>query len=154
MDRFIFKKISEPDVPALCELYFQLTGNEPDKDKIIEFLKHRDDNSDFSLFGAYTADGLLIASASLTRCFDLTDEGRDYYNLENFIVDKRYRRKGAGTFLMKKIEEFVISRNGRYINFTSSASRKGAHAFYETLGYKKNYVLGFKKIFNDNSGES
>ena len=60
-------------------------------------------------------------------------------------VDKKFRNRGVGKQLMKKIEEIAKKMGCKNIQFVSSAHRKGAHKFYESLGYKLDEVQGFRK---------
>ena len=141
-----FEKITEKDLASLCKLYLQLVDY-VDEEKLRKIYDEIKDDSHYMLFGVYNDGGELIATASLTKCFDLTEDARYYYNMENFIVDKNHRRQGAGKFLLQCLEEYVKENGGRYMNFTSSAWRKEAHTFYENSGYSSNEVKGFKKEF-------
>lgn len=141
-----FREIEEKDLESLYKLYLQLVdfGDIKKMRQIFDEIK-RDPH--YILFGVYNDNKELIATASLTKCFDLTEDARYYYNMENFVVDKNCRRQGVGTFLLKSVEKYVKENSGRYINFTSSSWRKQAHAFYESAGYLPDYVKGFKKTF-------
>ncbi len=141
-----FHKIEEKDLEKLYNLYLQLVefGDLENMRRVFAEIK---ESPHYILFGVYTEEDELVATASLTKCFDLTEDSRYYYSMENFVVDKNFRRQGAGKFLLKNVEEYVKANGGRYINFTSSAWRKDAHAFYENSGYKADYVKGFKKEF-------
>ena len=143
----IFRKVEEKDINQLYELYFQLVDF-GDIEKMRRVFDETKDDPHYMLFGVYNDEDVLIATASLTKCFDLTEDARYYYNMENFVVDKNCRRQGTGTFLLKSLEEYVKQNGGRYMNFTSSAWRRDAHAFYESLGYMSDKVKGFKKHFN------
>ncbi len=147
MEKLKFKKITADDAGRLCKLYYQLTGERPDLGRTEKLIGDVGKTPDHFLFGAYTDEGELIAAVSLTRCFDLTGDGRSYFSLENFIVDERYRRRGVGTFLIERTEDFIKKQDGRYVCFTSSSKREDAHLFYEALGYDPDYVKGFKKTF-------
>ena len=141
-----FRKIEEKDIERLNELYLQLVEFGDIKKMRLVFNEIKD-NPHYMLFGVYDDNGILIATASLTKCFDLTEDVRYYYSMENFVVDKNCRRQGAGSFLLKCLEEYVKENGGRYINFTSSAWRKEAHTFYEKAGYSPDCVRGSKKEF-------
>ena len=142
----IFRKIEEKDLEALCNLYLQLVDF-VDNQKVHEVYKEIKNIPEYSLFGVFDDRDELVATASLTRCFDLTEDCRYYYNMENFVVDKNCRRMGVGSFLIKSLEEYVVQNGGRYMNFTSSNWRHGAHAFYEKSGYDPKETKGFKKAF-------
>tara|TARA_Y100001970_G_scaffold97117_1_gene122254 strand:- start:7654 stop:8091 length:438 start_codon:yes stop_codon:yes gene_type:complete len=77
--------------------------------------------------------------------------GRIHYNsleesqIRYFAVDRFYRRKGIGTYLMKDLENIAI--NKKCTNMVLNA-RENAVYFYENLGYKitKKTNLLFGKI--------
>ncbi len=140
------KELKEKDVPKLFDLYSQLIGKEGNYTKMCRVLNEIQDCPHYKLFCVYQDDEL-IATASLTKCFDLTGDAKYYYSMENFVVDERYRGKGVGTFLLQELEQYVSENDGSYMNFTSSMSRKDAHLFYENRGYHKDYVKGYKKVF-------
>lgn len=143
----VIHEITEKDYRNLHKLYEQLIEAPCDYDKMLTVLKEIQGDSHYQLFGVFDDADELVGTATLTKCLDLTGDARYYYNLENFVVEEKYRRKGCGRFLMQAVEKYVESENGAYINFTSSASREAAHKFYEQLGYPIDYVKGFKKRF-------
>ena len=77
--------------------------------------------------------------------------GRIHYNtsiesqIRYFAVDKDYRRKGVGSYLMKDLEDIAIKNNCQ--NMILNA-RENSIDFYEKLGYKifKKTNLLFEKI--------
>ena len=139
--------LKDKDIPKLFDLYCQLIESVGNYEKMCDVLEEIKSNPNYQLFCVYNDKDELIATASLSKCFDLTGDAKYYYSMENFVVDKNYRRKGVGTFLVKAMEQYVNENNGSYISFTSSSSRKTAHAFYEKLGYSLDSVKGFKKVF-------
>ena len=60
-----------------------------------------------------------------------------------FVVDKKYRRIGLGSFLMKDLENITISKGRKNIVLNA---RENAIHFYESLGYsiikKTNLLFG------------
>lgn len=139
--------LKNKDLKKLFDLYCQLIEAEGDFEKMCKAFEETKNNPMYKLFCVYNDEDELIATASLTKCFDLTGDARYYYNMENFVVDENQRGKGVGSFLIKAVEDYVKENNGSYINFTSSFSRKTAHAFYEKMGYVPDCVKGFKKVF-------
>jgi len=140
------KELQGNDIPKLKALLDDLTGMVSDISGMIHLLDEIKDKNYYKLFCLYE-QGELIGTASLTKCFDLTNDCTYYYSMENFIIDKNYRRKGYGSFLLKALEEYVINSGGRYINFTSASKRTEAHNFYQKNGYDLSYAKGFKKEF-------
>jgi GNAT superfamily N-acetyltransferase len=63
------------------------------------------------------------------------------------VVDENCRRWGAGRLLMGRAEEWAREKGCWAIHLRSNVIRKGAHGFYEALGYH-NYKtqLAFRKV--------
>lgn len=141
------KELNAKDIPKLFDLYCQLIGRTGNYQKMCDGLKEIHFNPHYKLFCVYSDEDELIATASLSKCFDLTGDAKYYYSMENFVVDETHRNKGVGKFLLKALEQFVIDNDGSYMSFTSSITRKSAHSFYEKLGYSPDYVKGYKKTF-------
>lgn len=138
--------LQEKDLNVLMNLYHQLTGEEQNEKAIRTAFKRITGDDHFFLFGAYDENDLLVGTVSLTQCFDLSDDARDYFSMENFVVDENHRRQGIGELLIHAAEDFAKSRNCRCIIFASAPERIGAHRFYEKMGYPKGYTIGFKKM--------
>lgn len=60
------------------------------------------------------------------------------YHLDYFAVHKNFRQKGLGFSLLKKAEDFVKSRAGRYILIDTGDTKTftPARKFYEKNGYE------------------
>ncbi len=142
---FTFHAVREKDLPKLGSLYGQLTGTVPDPEKLRDGFAKLAKRPDVLLAGVYDEKDQLIGSGQLTCCPDLTDDTRNYYSMENFVVDEAQRGKGVGTFLLTCLEDYVRQNGGRYINLTSSSYRVQAHHFYEKNGFPADMVKGFKK---------
>lgn len=140
------RTIQRNELDQLCRLYDQLVPGDYNYEAMCRVYDEICHDSAFHLAGVFEGDEL-IATATLTRCLDLTGDALFYYSMENFVVAAGHRRKGVGSALMAYLEEYIMARNGRYMNFTSSASRTKAHEFYRKLGYSPDYVKGFKKTF-------
>ena len=48
-----------------------------------------------------------------------------------------YRRRGIGKKLMEQVERFAVEQGAPYVGLASGISRVEAHAFYESIGYRK-----------------
>lgn len=147
MPDYNIHEIQERDLSSLSRLYDQLTGEPTDQKKLHSVFKEIEKDSHYVVFGVYDDTEKLIATATLSKCLDLSNDVLFYYNMENFVVDKDHRHEGIGKLLLKELENYVIQHHGRYMNFTSAASRAPAHAFYKACGYDPNDVKGFKKRF-------
>lgn len=66
--------------------------------------------------------------------------------IEDVIVKDGNRGKGIGRMLMESLDEFARNKNCAYAFLVSSAFRKGAHQFYEKVGFIDS-VAGFRKMY-------
>ncbi len=51
-------------------------------------------------------------------------------------VKEAFQRQGIGKKLIKEIEDLTIKQKIKYIVLSSNVFRKGAHRFYQKMGYK------------------
>jgi GNAT superfamily N-acetyltransferase len=58
-----------------------------------------------------------------------------YVLIAGLVVDRNHRRLGIGRALMHRAEVWARERGCSMVRLTSSATRTGAHRFYEELGY-------------------
>ncbi len=56
---------------------------------------------------------------------------------EDVVIDEKYRGRGLGKALMKKLLERARARRAQCIGLTSNPSRTAANAMYQKLGFKK-----------------
>ncbi|MCF0107142.1 MAG: GNAT family N-acetyltransferase [Holdemanella sp.] len=72
--------------------------------------------------------------------------GERGYNLIVLGVLPAYQDKGYGKMLIEALEKEVIDNKASFIRLNSRVERKGAHGFYEHLGYEwKKTQKNFKK---------
>ncbi len=138
-------EIQKSDLNALGSLYEQLIDKRTNYDKLFENYEALIDNGQYFLLGA-KADGKLLGSLMGIKCFDLVGECYPFMVVENVIVSEGHRGMGIGRKLFESIEQIAIENNCSYIFFVSSDYRDGAHKFYESIGYTKDKVRGFKKF--------
>lgn len=83
------------------------------------------------------ADGKIIGACGIRE----NKYGSGGYEMDSdyIAVHKDYRRRGSGSELLKKAEDFVAQQGGRYIHVLSCDidSYKAARAFYVQHGYRK-----------------
>ncbi|MCP4138563.1 MAG: GNAT family N-acetyltransferase [bacterium] len=63
------------------------------------------------------------------------------------IVHEKWHGQGIGKELMRRLESIAGERECSCIEFCSSSNRVDAHLFYESLGYGREKVKGFRKFF-------
>lgn len=79
-------------------------------------------------------------------CNSLAANYEKFLVIEDVIVDEASRRSGIGRELFMKMDEIAIQNKCAYSILVSSGFRKGAHQFYESMGYYDS-VQGFRKKF-------
>ena len=142
--RISIRPVKIDELDELAELYRELAGKGTDPGKMKKHFEWMQSNPDYIVLGAKGA-GELIGSLMGIVCQDIVGECRPFMVIENVIVSRRYRRRGIGKRLMRKIEEIARERNCYYIMFVSKSQRGEAHRFYESLGYGLDFARRFKK---------
>jgi ribosomal protein S18 acetylase RimI-like enzyme len=142
--RISIRPVKVDELDELAELYRELAGKRTDPGKMRENFEWMQSNPDYIVLGVKDAGGL-IGSLMGIVCQDIVGECRPFMVIENVIVSRRYRRRGIGKGLMRKIEKIARERDCYYIMFVSKNQREEAHRFYESLGYGLDFVRGFKK---------
>jgi GNAT superfamily N-acetyltransferase len=137
--------LEEADLKQLAGLSRELCGREANMTCLKDSLAKILGNPDYILIGAKDDQQRLIGSVMGIVCSDIVGDCRPFVVLENLIVSEKARGLGIGKMLVNYIEERARERNCYYIMFTSLAKRKQAHRFYESIGYAKGVVEGFKK---------
>ena len=66
----------------------------------------------------------------------------------NVLVRGEYRRRGAGTLLMNRLEEMVLENDRHWISLQVDNSNKPAQALYEKLGYRAHHPRFFGGLTN------
>jgi len=140
--------IQKTDLKDLGLLYEELIDKKTNFDKMLENYENIVNNEQYFLIGA-KADNKLLGSLMGIKCYDLVGECVPFMVIENVIVSESHRGLGVGKKLFERIEEIATDNNCSYIFFVSSEYRDGAHKFYESIGYTKDKVRGFKKFLKE-----
>ena len=140
------KKVEKKDLEKLTCLYSQLVEKDLNFEKIKSIFLKIENDPHYDVFGVYRENDELIATVTMSKCLDLTDDSTFfYYNMENGVVDEKYRGQGVGAWMLHEVEKYAREENARYLCFFSSAKRTRAHKFYLKLGYDPEMSKGFKK---------
>lgn len=150
MTMAIVREAAEADIPRIIELYDQLTISKPAAE-----LKRNPSPEDyreaFARIRQQPGHELLVVEeggeVSGTMVFlivpNLSHNGLPWALLENMVVDEKGRRGGTGRLLI----DYALKRareTGCYkIQLASTNSRKEAHAFYRSMGFKAS-ARGFR----------
>ena len=88
-------------------------------------------------------DGEIVGTLQITFTPSISFQGGKRATVESVRVDEKYRRQGVGKELMLWAINRAREENCLMIQLTTNADRKGAHRFYENLGFKGSH-LGMK----------
>lgn len=89
-----------------------------------------------------------ICGVLFLRIVEKLGQGATYSKygvITNFGVDENYRKKGIGTALMVKVEEYVKEQGLEALDLSVFVFNSNAIKFYERLGYKA-LDLNMRKI--------
>ncbi|MCL6590240.1 MAG: GNAT family N-acetyltransferase [Firmicutes bacterium] len=139
--------IQQEDLETLALLYFELTGERTDDERMADTFQRLQSNPDYILLGARRGNQL-VGSLMGIVCYEMVGQCKPFMIIENVIVSNKYRRMGIGRALMGRIEEIAMEKGCSVIQFVSSAYRKEAHRFYESVGYGLDVVQGFRKYLS------
>lgn len=71
--------------------------------------------------------------------------GKKVAILEDMVVLKKYRKKGLGSKLLKKVLDILDKDEISRVTLLSDNDNKVAHQFYEKLGFKKSSMIVLRK---------
>lgn len=137
--------IEPADMEQLAALGEELTGTKPHMQQLKIILDKICRDPNYILIGAKNEQGQLLGSVMGILCLDIVGQCQPFMVLENLIVSRNNRRQGIAKQLVRYLEDCAREKNCYYIMLTSLAKRTEAHSFYESIGYAKGTVQGFKK---------
>ena len=91
-------------------------------------------------------DGEVVGMVTLVIVPGMAHAARPWAQIENMVTHEGHRRKGIGEALVRRCEEISREADVYKLQLMSSRPRKGAHAFYEKMGFDPNSI-GFRKYF-------
>ncbi len=138
----IIKKLKVEDIPDLLELYKTFIPFEMSLNKSRESFKEISNNDHYFLAVA-KENNELIGSALGIYCQSLSVP---FLVIEDVIVKEGTRGKGIGRKLLESLDDFAKRNNCAYAILVSSGHLKGAHQFYERVGFQE-HVEGFRKVY-------
>jgi GNAT superfamily N-acetyltransferase len=92
-------------------------------------------------------NGRVVGAAHVIIVPHLGHGLRPFAVVENVVVDSRARGSGIGSALMREAGKFARSRGCYKISLTTNVNRRGAHKFYQRLGWRRShfgYSLGLE----------
>ncbi|AKA69552.1 GNAT family N-acetyltransferase [Clostridium scatologenes] len=138
-------RITYDDLNDLSNLYEQLLGKKANFEKFRDKFALINSDKNYTLIGAKDDNNNLVGSLLGIICQDLGGDCKPFMVIENVIVKNNCRGRGIGKLLMSFIEGIARREECYFTMLVSAFSRKGAHKFYESIGYDNDVVKGFKK---------
>jgi GNAT superfamily N-acetyltransferase len=151
----VIRTATENDLPRILELYQQL-AIPPVEDSSLDNPVHDSHRQAFADITALSGcevivaegDGKIFGTSMLTVVPNLSHDGKPWIIVENVVVDKNYRRTGAGKLLMEYIKQKAIETGCCKIQLMSDKRRtEEAHKFYQAIGYNAT-AEGFRMYFD------
>jgi ribosomal protein S18 acetylase RimI-like enzyme len=142
-------QICKHDLEGLKLLYDKgFEGTNTDFIKMNEVYNWMKDNPDYTVLCAKFEDEI-VGSLMGVANRELIGECRPFMVIENVVVPDKHRRMGIGKLLMDGIEKVAVEKNCSFMMLISRMHRKGAHKFYEAVGFSGDVAKGFKKYLNN-----
>ena len=121
------------DVESIADLAEQW-GYKSTKEKIQRCLQDITKNHNHVLYVLWNGDQV---RGWVHGIYSLRMESDPFVEIGGLVVDKDFRRQGAGKFLVGKIVEWSLLRNCHTIKVRCNIIRKEAHVFYSSVGFKE-----------------
>ena len=139
-----YEILTKEKLPLLLKLYEQLN---PEDDKIDILLANKIfeeiEKKNIKYFVAMDGEKI-ISSCYIAIIPNLSRNGKSIGFIENVITDEKYRRKGIGKNIMEMAIKYAKENNCYKIILQSNNKRKGAHKFYERIGFNGNSKKAFE----------
>lgn len=138
------RPLKKEDLTSLVDLYQLFWNERSDIERMKEKFAQLTDDPDYIFLCAVQEDRV-VGTIQGVVCEELYGNCRPFLLMENFVVDKEYRRMGIGKKLLISLEQIAQTRNCTQILFITETDRKDTIGFYTSLGYSETTHVGFKK---------
>jgi ribosomal protein S18 acetylase RimI-like enzyme len=131
----IIRKAAKKDIPRIVEISKNLRQLE-------NYPGQKMGRSEFEKFLYGDFAFMLVAEVDKRVAGYITAfRSDDYFFLPFSAVDKKYRRLGIASLLIKKVEDMARKEKQKYILYTAYTSNKAIEKFSKKMGYKKSRKL-------------
>jgi GNAT superfamily N-acetyltransferase len=128
------------DAELISELCNQL-GYEATPDQVVKRLTHLLNHSDYCVF-VVSANETIIGW--IHGFYSLRVESDPFVEIGGMVIDEKYRNKGVGRLLIKKVTEWAHLKECNHIRVRCNIFRKETHQFYHAMGF---YEMKEQKVF-------
>jgi diamine N-acetyltransferase len=115
--------------------YYEYEGLSFDKRRKTKTVKQLLKNPSIGRLYLIEVDGIAIGYFCLIYGYSLEYDGRDVF-LDEIYIDRNYRRKGIGSFVMNKIDSISRKEKLRAIHLTVYKHNIKAYSFYKKNEYQ------------------
>ena len=130
------RKIRQSDYAAVAALWREVLDiRNATLESVAETYESMKRDGNYVTFVA-EADGKIVGLAAAVKVLAIGHPG-GYVKMNGLGVLPEYRRRGIGKKLMEHVERFAVEQGAPYVGLASGISRTEAHAFYESIGYRK-----------------
>jgi GNAT superfamily N-acetyltransferase len=135
----LIRGAAKADMPAVLRLLHQLDNedepqiSEEDATRIFERM---DTYPDYGVFVA-EVDGTIAGTFTLLLMDKRGHNGKPAGIVEDVVVDEGRRGHGIGKEMMRSAMEYCRARGCYKLALSSNERRTEAHAFYESLGFRR-----------------
>lgn len=136
------KKMMPEDLAQIQDLYKELVSDGCPLSTIERYYREVCSRPDYLLLVAKDGDEILGSAIGIV----CTALDTPFLVIENVVVRDDCRGQGIGKAVFEKLDSFAKSKNCGYAVLVSSGYRKGAHKFYEAVGFTDD-VRGFRKYY-------
>jgi GNAT superfamily N-acetyltransferase len=133
------REVETADLAAVVRLVAQMDDDgeaEMPLDQAREILERIKRYPDYTLYLAERA-GRVVGTFGLLVMDKLAHGGKKSAIVEDVVVAPEARRTGVGKAMMEFARSSAAERGCYKISLTSNAKRERAHAFYESLGFRR-----------------
>jgi len=140
----LIREIEENDYLALLPLWNQFGGYATVENIVPHYNRIKDDER-YKTFIAFF-NNEIVGFITSVQYYGIGIEG-SYMIIIGIAVKLEFQKKGIGTKLIHKMENYAKNKNVFSIYLNSDLKRTEAHTFYEHNGYSK-HSYGFGKTIN------
>ena len=132
----VIREIKSKDYKFVAIFWRDVIGALSVTDKMVTETceKMKDDNR----YETYVADvdGKIVGFVTTVETLAM-DQANGYIKVNGLAVLPEFQHHGIGKMLMERVEKLAHERKISLIGLASGVQRRGAHEFYEHLGYQK-----------------
>ncbi len=141
----LIREMESKDYISIAEIWRNFFDSRSITDEsVVQVCEKMKDDSRYRIFVA-DMNGRVIGLVTTVESLAI-NMPNGYIKINGLAVLPEYQHCGIGKKLMERVEKMAGERNISLIGLASGFQRKGAHEFYEHLGYHKSSFWFSKRI--------